>query len=91
MAESVVLDPIIPPFGPSLYWALDARAPVMIQLSAVDAWQIMAQLQLALRHPTNKGPSSKVADLGARIFQRDLATTPALAVIEILARILIAT
>jgi len=36
---------------------LDSKAP--IQLSASVAWLVICQLNLALRHPQNTGPSAK--------------------------------
>jgi hypothetical protein len=34
--------------------------PFILETTALHAWLIMAQLQLALRHPQNKGPSSNM-------------------------------
>ena len=37
------------------------RAPITVILTLVDAWILFSQLQLALRHPKNYGPSAKIA------------------------------
>lgn len=53
--------------------------PVVIELSKVEAWIIFSQLQLALRHPKNKGPSSRIAKEIAIKLEKAIALTPALA------------
>ncbi len=52
--------------------------PVLIELSAVNAWQLMSQLQLALRHPLNKGPAAKFSLNLAKQLQGQLAITETL-------------
>lgn len=48
--------------------ALKAVPPLMLQVRADQAFMLLAQLQLALRHPGNKGPSAFFArTLGATI------------------------
>jgi hypothetical protein len=52
--------------------------PVECKLGPVEVWQLVLQLQLALRHPGNTGPS---AELGRRIamqIQEHVGVTPAL-------------
>lgn len=42
------------------FQALEGR-PFLLETDAVTAWAIMAQIQLALRHPQNKGGTAKIA------------------------------
>lgn len=59
----------------------DDPQPVHLELSKVNAWILAAQLQLALRHPKNTGPTALI---GREIIQRihaAVATTPALAAV----------
>lgn len=59
----------------------DDPQPVHLELSKVNAWILAAQLQLALRHPKNTGPTALI---GRQIVQRihvAVATTPALAAV----------
>ena len=35
--------------------------PFLLETTALHAWAIMSHLQLALRHPENKGPTSQIA------------------------------
>lgn len=35
--------------------------PFLLETTALHAWAIMCHLQLALRHPENKGPMSEIA------------------------------
>jgi hypothetical protein len=41
--------------------ALDRHPPVTLALSAMEAWCLLSQLQLALRHPANTGPTAALA------------------------------
>ena len=45
----------------------DDPQPVALTIDKVSAWVLVAQLQLALRHPANNGPTSEIA--------RHIATT----------------
>lgn len=58
---------------------LQTYPDIMLQLTPGEAWCLLAQLQLACRHPDNNGPSRKVAEEIARYLQTAVATTPALA------------
>lgn len=40
--------------------------PFILQTDAVTAWSLMSQLQLALRHPKNTGPTADMARKTAR-------------------------
>jgi hypothetical protein len=50
--------------------ALEGR-PFILETDAVTAWAILTHLQLALRHPANKGPTSVVV----RRVAQDLVDT----------------
>lgn len=51
---------------------------VILELSAQEAWAVLAQLQLALRQPNNDGASAHQARKIALEIQELVATTPAL-------------
>lgn len=46
---------------------------VAVEMSKVEAFMLLGQLQLALRHPHNRGPSSDVARGVARSIQEALS------------------
>lgn len=48
-------------------------------ISPVDAWILLSQLQLALRHPENQGPSAEIARKIARFLQESMQLTGTLA------------
>jgi len=52
--------------------------PVLLTMTKVQAWALMSQLQLALRHPENTGRTSTMAREIAETIERNVATTPAL-------------
>jgi hypothetical protein len=58
--------------------ALENHPGVTLQLSAVEAWCLLCQIQLACRHPGNTGPSRRIAEAAARVLQALVATGPAL-------------
>lgn len=58
--------------------SLRERPDIRIALPATAAWVVMAQLQLALRHPDNGGETAAIARRFARELQRAVAITPAL-------------
>lgn len=60
---------------------LDQQPDIVLELSPTSAWCLMAQIQLACRHPSNEGPSRAIAESIARDIQLVLATTPALAAV----------
>ena len=60
--------------------ALEAQHPtVVLELPLVDAWMLIGELQLALRHPKNRGRSRDVAERVKDLLVRKIATTPTLA------------
>lgn len=62
------------------FQALQSMAPLTIQLTAVEAMQIMAALQLALRHPgAQDGTVGNVARSFAKGLQNYVSVTPNLA------------
>jgi hypothetical protein len=56
-----------------------SKRKIVIELSRLQAWVLMAQLQLALRHPMNRNASSKIARELARQLQDQVAPSGALA------------
>jgi hypothetical protein len=55
------------------------QQPIMIMLTKLQAWALFAQIQLALRHPANKGPTSDVVRHIAVVLEKEVAKTPAMA------------
>jgi hypothetical protein len=53
--------------------------PIELLLSKLQAWALFSQLQLALRHPKNKGATADIAKHFAEVIQKQVAVTPALA------------
>jgi hypothetical protein len=53
--------------------------PIKLLLSKLQAWALFSELQLALRHPDNKGSAAEIARHFAAQLQKKVATTPALA------------
>ncbi len=51
---------------------------IKIEITPLEAWVIMCQLQLALRHPRNIGPTAVIAREIAKEIQEKVAITPAL-------------
>jgi len=47
------------------------HVPFTLQTDAITAWSLMSQIQLALRHPKNIGPT---ADLARKTAQRIIDT-----------------
>lgn len=52
--------------------------PVVLTMTKVQAWQLMSQIQLALRHPNNVGPTARTVRGLAETIEKAVATTPAL-------------
>jgi len=52
-----------------------------LSIRPVDAWVLLSQLQLALRHPQNTGPVSQMARQFARRLQSIVASHGALAIV----------
>lgn len=62
--------------------ALAARVDrFTLSIRPVDAWILLSQLQLALRHPQNTGPSAEAARQIARRLQSIVAPHGALAAV----------
>ena len=57
----------------------DDRQPVILELTKLHAWSPLSEIQLALRHPQNRGPTSDIVRKLAEALQAKAATTPALA------------
>jgi hypothetical protein len=57
------------------------EAPVLIELQPIEAWVLLGQLQLALRHPENTGPSAKITRVLARHIQARVAGSGVLAAV----------
>lgn len=55
--------------------------PIVLEIGAVEAWVLLAQLQLACRHPQNTGPSRQIAARIARQLQEAIASGGALAIV----------
>ena len=54
------------------------RRPIVLRLTALQAWALLSQLQLALRHPANIGPTAETARRIAEGLEAIVATTSAL-------------
>jgi hypothetical protein len=54
----------------------DDPQPVMLEMDKVTAWCLLSNLQLALRHPGNKGPSSQIARNVAMNIQAAICPEP---------------
>lgn len=62
--------------------ALAARTDaIRLLLSPFEAWVLIGQLQLALRHPANTGPSAQIAKILALRLQSIVAPDGVLALI----------
>ncbi len=61
--------------------ALERQPPLRLEIDRVTAWVVLAQLQLALRHPENTGPSAEIARGFADQIQSLVASRGALAVV----------
>lgn len=57
---------------------LESKPVIYLELSQLQAWILMSNLQLALRHPDNKGQSSKTAIEIATNLQNIVASEGAL-------------
>jgi len=55
------------------------RSIVNLRLSTLEIWVVFSQLQLALRHPQNKGLSADIARKVAYRIQNKIAQNGALA------------
>ncbi len=58
---------------------VDDKQPILLEITKLQAWTIFCQIQLALRHPENTGPTANIARAIAIQLARALAPTPALA------------
>ena len=55
------------------------KQPVILELTKLQAWSLLGQIQLALRHPQNNGPTGDIAREIALGIQEKVAPSPALA------------
>jgi hypothetical protein len=53
-------------------------APITVELQPLQAWALLANLQLALSHERNKGATARVGRQIAKLLEREFARTPAL-------------
>lgn len=72
-------DPIFEPFSEEFRALCLDPQPIELLLSKLQAWALLSQLQLALRHPENKGTTADVGRHFAKEIERQVAKTPALA------------
>lgn len=49
------------------------REPIVLQMTLDQAVTLIANIQLACRHPGNRGPSRKIAEAIARVVQDAIA------------------
>lgn len=52
--------------------------PVVLEMRKLEAWMLFSEIQLALRHPKNTGPSRDYVVKIAKEIERQIAVTPAL-------------
>ena len=71
--------PDFPTFADEMKALCERKQTITLKLTALDAWAILSQIQLASRHPENTGPTRNIAERIARQLQEQIATTPALA------------
>ena len=65
-------------FQAEFFQLLMNSEPVVIHLDRIRAWVVFSNLQLALRHPKNIGPSAEITLEIAQGLEKLLAITPAL-------------
>jgi hypothetical protein len=58
---------------------LSRREPLQISIQPMMAWALLAQLQLACRHPRNQGPTRRMVERFARQLQGLIAPEGVLA------------
>lgn len=63
------------------FLALEHHPGVHLELTAIEAWMLLGQIQIACRHPENNGISRATVEKLARQIQAGLAVTPALAAV----------
>lgn len=63
------------------FMALEHHPGVILELTAIEAWCLASQIQLATRHPDNTSESRRLAEQIARQILDSLAVTPALHVV----------
>jgi hypothetical protein len=74
-------DELLQQFLAELRAAELSRPPVLLTLPLSEAFMLLAQLQLALRHPLNHGSGSKWARHVAKHLQKLLSVSPAMSAI----------
>ena len=73
-----MLDAMEQDFTQEMKELMKSNIQVHLVLSAPEAWIILAQLQLALRHPLNNGASSDVAHRVVEEIASKVACSPRL-------------
>ena len=58
---------------------LEASQPILLEITPLLAWILLAQIQLVCRHPGNTGPSRQFIESFARDLQQRIAPSGALA------------
>lgn len=73
--DKTSVDVILPPDLPSSndYYELRRQSDIQLVISPMDALCLLGTIQLALRHPKNIGPSSKVAREFAKRLEERIA------------------
>jgi hypothetical protein len=57
---------------------LTNHEPIVVELQPLQAWALLANLQLALTHERNEGATARVGRQIAKLLEGEVATTPAL-------------
>lgn len=60
------------------YNSLKNQPVLKLEINLQEAWGVMAQLQLALRHPMNQGASAEIGKSFALLLQEKVSITPVL-------------
>jgi hypothetical protein len=74
-------DPLEAQFTAEFIALAERTERISIEIRPLDAWILLCQLQLALRHPENSGPSADKARQIARRLQSLVAPTGALKIV----------
>lgn len=72
-------DPLFQPFSKEFRNLCLDPQPLQLRLTKLQGWVILRQLQLALRHPKNKGSTASITRDIAKKIESIVAVTPALA------------
>jgi len=72
-------EPLLDDVTRELRELLARRPTIRFELGTLDAWNLVAVLQLALRHPRIGGAPLATAEMVKNALVAEIATTPALA------------